>query len=46
MSLDANGLTGARIGVARDFWGKSAAVDKVMDAALEVMKTAEPCWSM
>ncbi|QQS32523.1 MAG: amidase [Acidobacteriota bacterium] len=31
-------LRGARIGVAKDYWGRNAAVDKVMDAALEVMK--------
>jgi amidase len=31
-------LRGARIGVARDYWGRNAAVDKVIDAALDVMK--------
>jgi amidase len=40
MFLDANGLKGARIGVARDFWGKNVAADKVMNAALETMKKA------
>jgi len=40
MSLDANGLKGARIGVARDYWGRNAVVDKVTDAALEAMKKA------
>jgi len=40
MFLDTNGLKGARIGVARDYWGKNAAVDKVMNAALETMKKA------
>ena len=39
MSLDPNGLKGARIGVARDYWG-NASTDKVMNAALEVMKKA------
>ncbi len=40
MSLDANGLKGARIGVARDYWGRNAVVDTVTDAALEVLKKA------
>ena len=40
MFLDANGLKGARIGVARDYWGKNAAVDKVMNTALETLKKA------
>lgn len=31
-------LRGARIGVARDYWGRNAAVDKVIDAALDAMK--------
>lgn len=39
-SLIADGLRGARVGVARDYWGKNAAVDKVTDAALEAMKRA------
>lgn len=38
--LIADGLRGARIGVARDYWGKNATVDKVTDAALEAMKRA------
>ncbi len=36
--LDANGLRGARIGVARKMFGFSPAVDQLMNAALEVMK--------
>ena len=36
--LKADGLWGARIGVARDFWGRNATVDKVTNAALEVLK--------
>jgi amidase len=37
--LDANGLRGARIGVARDkFWGYSAATDKLINDAINVMK--------
>lgn len=36
--LDTGGLRGARIGVARDYWGRNATVDKVTDAALEAMK--------
>jgi amidase len=39
-SLIADGLRGARIGVARDYWGRNAVVDKVMNAALEVIKRA------
>lgn len=39
-SLDKDGLRGARIGVARDYWGRNAVVDKVTDAALEAMKRA------
>ncbi len=38
--FDPNGLRGARIGVARDYWGRNAVVDKVMNAALEAMKRA------
>lgn len=36
--LDANGLRGARIGVARKFFGFLPAVDKIMEAALAEMK--------
>lgn len=38
--LKPDGLKGAIIGVARDYWGKRAEVDKIMDAALEAMKQA------
>lgn len=38
--LKADGLAGARIGVARDYWGRNAAVDAVLDAAVETMKKA------
>ena len=38
--LKIDGLRGARIGVARDYWGRNATVDKVMNAALEAMKRA------
>jgi amidase len=38
--LDAGGLRGARIGVARKFFGFSDHVDKLMNEALEVMKRA------
>lgn len=31
-------LRGARIGVARDYWGRNAGVDKVLDAALDAIK--------
>jgi amidase len=37
-SLKLDGLKGAVIGVARDYWGKRAEVDKLMDASLEVLK--------
>ena len=37
-SLDQEGLRGARIGVARKFFGFHAGVDKVMEAALAEMK--------
>ena len=37
-SLDANGLHGARIGVARKFFGFSDHVDRLMTEAIEVMK--------
>ena len=37
-SLDENGLRGARIGVARKYFGFHAGVDKVMEAALSEMK--------
>ena len=36
--LKADGLRGVRIGVARDYWGRNATVDKVTNAALEVLK--------
>lgn len=36
--LRGDGLSGARIGVARDYWGRNAIVDKVTNAALEVLK--------
>ena len=38
--LKSDGLRGAKIGVARDFWGRRSDVDKVMDDALEAMKKA------
>jgi amidase len=38
--LQKDGLKNARIGVARDYWGKSEAVDALMNSALEVMKQA------
>jgi len=38
--LDRGGLKGARLGVARDYWGRNEAVDKVLDEALEEMKKA------
>jgi amidase len=36
--LKVDGLRGARIGVARDYWGRNAAVDKVTNAALDVLR--------
>ena len=36
--LDARGLSGARIGVARNFFGFSEKVDRILAAALDVMK--------
>ena len=38
--LQADGLRGARIGVARDYWEKRSDVDRVTNAALETMKKA------
>ncbi len=38
--LNADGLRGAKIGVARDYWGRRPEVDTVMDAALVAMKNA------
>ena len=38
--LNADGLRGARIGVARDLWGKRADVDQITDGALDVLKRA------
>ncbi len=37
--LDANGLKGARIGVARKFFGFNDHVDKLINAAVDVMKS-------
>jgi amidase len=39
-SLKSDALRGARIGVARDFWGKRSDLDVVMNGALEAMKKA------
>jgi amidase len=39
-SMKADALRGARIGVARDFWGKRADLDAVLSGALEAMKKA------
>ena len=36
--LRADGLRGARIGVARNYWDRNATVDRVTNAALEVLK--------
>ncbi|MGC9781141.1 MAG: amidase [Candidatus Heimdallarchaeota archaeon] len=36
--LDPNGLRGARIGVARNYFGFNDLVDKVMEKAIEIMK--------
>src|SRR5688500_3921828 len=36
--LKPDGLKGAVIGVARDYWGKRTEVDKIMDASLDVLK--------
>lgn len=38
--LKEDGLRGARIGVARDYWGRNSVADAVLDAALATMKTA------
>ena len=38
--LSADGLRGARIGVARDYWGRNAGVDKITNAALDAMRNA------
>lgn len=38
--LKKDGLKGAKIGVARDYWGKQPAVDKVMNESLDAMKQA------
>jgi len=37
--LQKDGLRGARIGVSRNFWGFDSRVDKIMDHALEVIKS-------
>ncbi len=39
-SLDARGLRGARLGVARKFFGRNAAVDRLMEQAIEELKKA------
>jgi amidase len=39
-SLVKDGLRKMRIGVARDYWGKNADVDKVLNEALDAMKNA------
>jgi amidase len=38
--LQKDGLRKMRIGVARDYWGKNAEVDKLMNDALDAMKNA------
>lgn len=39
-SLIKDGLRGARIGVARDYWGQKPIVDSVMNSALDAMRKA------
>lgn len=39
-NLSPDGLKGARIGVARDFWGRRTEVDSIMNTALEAIKDA------
>lgn len=39
-ALIKDGLRGARIGVARDYWGQKPVVDSVMNTALDAMRTA------
>ena len=39
-ALVLGGLRGARIGVARDYWGKNGNVDAVLNSALEMMRKA------
>lgn len=36
--LKADGLKGARIGIARDYWGKNPGVDSVLDQAIDLMR--------
>ena len=38
--LEKNGLRKMRIGVARDYWGKNAELDKVMNGALDALKNS------
>ncbi|MCU1288917.1 MAG: amidase [Acidobacteria bacterium] len=38
--LQKDGLRGARIGVARDFWGKHGEVDAIADASLDALERA------
>jgi amidase len=38
--LDANGLKGARLGVARKFFGANTRANKTFDAAIEILKSA------
>jgi amidase len=37
--LDPNGLMGARIGIARDFFGNNDLIDKIIEESIEKMKT-------
>lgn len=37
--LNKDGLKGARLGVARDYWGRNEKVDKILDSALEAIKS-------
>jgi amidase len=39
-ALKADALKGARIGVARDYWGKNSKTDEVLNTALETMRKA------
>ena len=38
--LDPEGLAGARVGLIRSYWGRRAALDKVLDSAVDAMRGA------
>ena len=44
--LKVGSLKGARIGIARDFMGKDAEIDRVVESSIATLKSSAPPWSI